>query len=248
MNISSQNNVTLNAVPLIPTKVGIYVFLLLSSFILHPSVLCFADTTFVSGAVSGEWTREGNPYIVFDSTWVPEGERLTLTAGVEAFFNEGQGLYVFGGLDALSDIENFRDQIKVSVLEGVQHWQGIRLYGRGVTNWVYAEIDCPDTAFFLDNGYRFNMNYCEIQSFRSFCGYDNQGVLHNCSFDIQNSQITGGRWITYAGGLVRKVLYIELQRRRIRSRHLWHGRRRYCIQLIRMSGIRYMRRNYFHNR
>jgi hypothetical protein len=34
--------------------------------------------TLVSGAVSGEWTRDGNPYVVTDSTWVPEGERLTI--------------------------------------------------------------------------------------------------------------------------------------------------------------------------
>jgi hypothetical protein len=65
----------------------------------------FGETR-IEGAVSGEWTRDGNPYIVVDSTWVPQGERLTLREGVEVVFNEGQGLVVFGQLVASGQEED----------------------------------------------------------------------------------------------------------------------------------------------
>ncbi len=98
--------------------------ILILSFILYPSSFTFADTTFVSGAVSGEWTRDGNPYIVEDSTWVPEGEWLTLTAGVEAFFNEGQGLFVFGTMNAEGAEE---DSVRFNSLNDSTAWLGITL-------------------------------------------------------------------------------------------------------------------------
>ncbi len=147
MNIPTQNTAT-RIGHLIPTQVGIC--LLLSAFFFPLSSL--ADTTFVSGAVSAEWTRDGNPYIVVDSTWVPEGERLTLTAGVEAFFNEGQGLYVFGTMNA-EGREN--DSVRIRVSEGVEHWKGIRSAEDCTFEFSYCSVACPDTLMILDSG-------CEI--------------------------------------------------------------------------------------
>jgi len=60
-----------------------YIIILLTPLLLgfNPTT-CFAETE-VEGAVSGEWTAEDSPYIVVDSTWVPEDEELLISAGVE---------------------------------------------------------------------------------------------------------------------------------------------------------------------
>ena len=68
------------------------------------TVLILPFTTFaqteVSGEVSGEWTAEDSPYIVTDSTWIPEDEELRIGPGVDVLFGEGLGLVVFGTLTA----------------------------------------------------------------------------------------------------------------------------------------------------
>ncbi len=159
---------------LIPAKAGICL-----SLVLILTSQAFADTTFVSGAVSGEWTRDGNPYIVEDSTWVPEGEWLTLTAGVEAFFNEGQGLYVFGIMNAEG---RERDSVRIRVAEGVRHWKGVRFFGRNRTQWGYGSIVCPDVAFALDPSCTFTFNNSLLDATRPIAG--------NTRTEIRSSNLT----------------------------------------------------------
>ena len=162
----------------------------------------FADTTFVSGAVSGEWTREGNPYIVVDSTWVPPNQRLVMKDGIRVFFSERQGLYVFGTLNVEGDGNYHLGDIRISVIEGVEDWMGLRFYGRGSSNWFFARIDCPDTAIFIDNGYRLNMSYVRIDAFRSIRGFQDDRIIRNCIIDFLKCNISGGMGITFSGGRV----------------------------------------------
>ena len=93
--------------------------------------------TEISGEVSGEWNAEGSPYTVVDSTWVAEEERLTLLEGVEVLFDENQGLHVFGTINAIGTEE---DSVFIRVSEGVEHWQGIHIIGRDLSEWEYASI------------------------------------------------------------------------------------------------------------
>ena len=71
----------------------------LSAILSFFSITALHAQTEVSCEVSGEWTAEDSPYIVVDSTWVPEDERLTIEPGVEVVF-DGCGLYVAGMLVA----------------------------------------------------------------------------------------------------------------------------------------------------
>jgi len=116
--------------------------LLISSLTFAPS---FADTTWVSGAVSGEWTRDGNPYIVVDSTWVPRVNRLDVLEAVEVYFTENQGLYVFGTL-SINGTED--DSVRIRVVEGVESWDGIHFANGLRVDFNYLSLICPDSVFF----------------------------------------------------------------------------------------------------
>lgn len=57
-----------------------------------------ADTTYVSGAVSGVWTITGNPYIATGSLVVQTGQELQIEPGVRVELHGGQRLTVYGRL------------------------------------------------------------------------------------------------------------------------------------------------------
>ena len=156
--------------------------------------------TEVSGAVSGEWTLEGNPYIIVDSTWVPEGDSLILLNGTDLQFTENQGLYIFGifethGNDGFED-----DSVRIHVANGVEHWLGLRFYGENRTVFNYTWIVCPDTAIFLDENYSVTMNDCKIEAdVLSFEGFHyNQRVGWDLNFS--ECDITGGMYLFMEGG------------------------------------------------
>ncbi|RKZ28870.1 hypothetical protein DRQ36_09815, partial [bacterium] len=54
--------------------------------IIAVATACLADTTFVSGAVSGVWDTSGSPYILIDNTTIPDGETLVIGPGVDIIF------------------------------------------------------------------------------------------------------------------------------------------------------------------
>ncbi|NQT33638.1 T9SS type A sorting domain-containing protein [bacterium] len=140
--------------------------------------------TEVEGEVSGEWTAEDSPYIVVDSTWVPEEESLMLREGVEVQFLEGQGLYIFGTLDATGAEE---DSVLIRVADEVEHWRGLRFYGRNSTEWNYASIVCPDSAFTFDQYCSLTMNNCLVSADRTFAGDSYSGMWGcNLSFSYSN--------------------------------------------------------------
>ncbi len=163
--------------------------------------LCRADTE-VEGEVSGEWTREGSPYIVIDSTWVPEDQSLTIREGVEVQFEEGQGLYIFGALDATGTEE---DSVRIRVLEGAEHWKGFRFYGRNRTEWNYASIICPDNLLYLDQNSTLIMNDCLVEARAGIFGdhqFDEYYGPAGCRLYFSYSIIRGGADFLTRGGVI----------------------------------------------
>jgi len=152
----------------------------LASFVLTGEIV--ADTTWVSGAVSGEWTIDGNPYIVVDSTWVPEGDTLYLRTAVRVRFAEDQGLYVRGILLATGSNDLADGEI---ILDGLDpdstRWNGLSFYGRQHSTLTYLELYAPDHAIRLDVGYRLTLNDCHIQSGK---GIDGLSDFHRTGWDL----------------------------------------------------------------
>ncbi|MFH0766440.1 MAG: hypothetical protein V2A61_08495 [Calditrichota bacterium] len=160
--------------------------------------------TEISGAVAGVWTREGNPYIVVDSTWVPQGESLLLQAGVRVLFGEGQGLHVFGLFRSFGS-DNAEDSINIQVAEGVEHWRGIRFYGRNQAEINYTYITCPDFALYFDHNCTFSMNHSAIRAdVGAMRGLDfNSIVLVGCDITLSYSYIQNkGESIVTNGGTI----------------------------------------------
>ncbi len=135
-------------------------------------LLTFAQTE-IEGEVSGEWTAEDSPYIVVDSTWIPEDEELRIGPGVDVLFGEGLGLDVFGTLTAEGTED---DSVRIRVVDDVEHWRGIRFYGSNRTEWNYASIICPDSAFVLDQSCSLTMNNCLIDADRTIAGDTYYGI------------------------------------------------------------------------
>jgi len=175
------------------------------------------DTTWVSGEVSGVWNAGGNPtgqgdvYIIEDSTWVADGDSLVLRGGAEIFFEENQGLYIFGNLSTVgTGHEGWSEySVRIRVLDGVEHWRGIRFYGQHETNLDYLRVVVPDTLFFLDDGYTFTLTRSIMDSvYKAFCGYREAhpdhpqytGVAWNLNFD--NCIIDGGMELALWGSTI----------------------------------------------
>jgi hypothetical protein len=82
----------------------------------------------LAGAVSGEFTASGNPYVAVDDFGIAEGDSLEIKPGVEIGFEEGAELIVLGLLEAIgtsSDSILFTSA-KSNPAPGV--WSGIGLY------------------------------------------------------------------------------------------------------------------------
>jgi hypothetical protein len=157
----------------------------------------FAQTE-VSGEVSGEWTSEDSPYIVVDSTWVPEDEELRIGPGVDVLFGEDQGLFVFGTLEASGTEE---DSVRIRVVDDVEHWRGLRFYGRNRTEWNYASIICPDSALVLDPSCSLTMNHCLVDADRAITGdTGNRNGVESCNLTFSESVIHSKSYHYAVGG------------------------------------------------
>ena len=140
---------------LIPAKAGICL-----SLILILTSQAFADTTFVSGAVSGEWTRDGNPYIVEDSIWVEAEDTLTILAGVEVRFPRDFLFQVFGGLTIEGTEE---DSVFFSVIADWHEWKGIYLIKEDYEyKFNYLKIRSVDYGFKLAQRTMVSLKSCSI--------------------------------------------------------------------------------------
>jgi len=119
----------------IPTQVGIYLAICL--LLIGAWVGEAWGQTELSGAIWGDLVREGNPHIVVDSCWVPEGDTLILREGVELRFQEGLGLDVYGNFCIKGSAD---ERVTLMSNQEGQHWRGIRVFARDSTIVRYASI------------------------------------------------------------------------------------------------------------
>ncbi|MBM3329311.1 MAG: T9SS type A sorting domain-containing protein [Calditrichaeota bacterium] len=155
-----------------------------------------ADTTWVSGQVAGEWTREGSPYIITDSTWVAEGDTLILTGGSTVFFMERQGLHVRGYLNVVG-AEG--DSVSITAWNGVQRWSGIRFAFPRPINLSYASIIALDSFLVIQAGSIVSISHCRISAVRPIAGDGPRGI-RNCNIAIYESSVYSSAHYISTGG------------------------------------------------
>ncbi|MDP8237876.1 MAG: T9SS type A sorting domain-containing protein [Candidatus Hatepunaea meridiana] len=141
-------------------------FLLILFIVLLPTI-SMAQTE-VEGAVSGEWTVDGSPYILVDTTWVPEDEELTIEPGVTVQICRGTTLFIYGDLTAIGTEE---DSIHIEVTQ-IQ-WDG----------WIFAVV------VDLEN----DENDCDL-AYIKMVDVPNHGFnLIQGIINIENSTLQGAR-------------------------------------------------------
>ena len=128
--------------------------------------------TEVSGEVSGEWTVEGSPFIVVDSTWVPEGSNLEISEGVEILIAENVGIWVYGSIQAHGTEE---EAVVFDLIAGLGDeyepdeigWAGIYL-GENSTNNEFAWTQLSNTlqGFRMDNYSSLTMSHSKIYALK----------------------------------------------------------------------------------
>ena len=136
---------------------------------------CFATASFaqteVEGEVSGAWTVENSPYIVTDTTWVPENEELNIEPGVEVIFAE-YGLRVKG----------------VLIAEGTEE-DSIRL--------IDGDPEIPSKTILADDSTALiSLSYCHFDGGRSFSITSD----HRATISIDNSWLIAGGEVLHAHG------------------------------------------------
>ncbi|MBU0518768.1 M28 family peptidase [bacterium] len=81
--------------------------------------------TYVSGNVSGIWTADGSPYIIVDSTWVDNGQTLTINPGIDVYFEADQALWINAGATFTAE-GSLNDPITFEAFNPQETWGGIR--------------------------------------------------------------------------------------------------------------------------
>ncbi|MCF7809983.1 T9SS type A sorting domain-containing protein [bacterium] len=121
----------------------------------------FAQTE-VSGEVSGEWTVEDSPYIIVDSTWVPEDEELRIGPGVDVLFGEGLGIDAFGIITVHGTAE---DSVFFQPTEGDTTWRGFVLWASNDEySFDYCRFNNADVTFALRVEIILSLDHCNIIS------------------------------------------------------------------------------------
>ena len=90
----------------------------------------YATTSISGGNVSGTWTLSGSPYYIYGDITVPNGNTLTIEAGVEVFFTKLYKFEVLGRVLAIGTPSNYI-WIKGSSKYG---FKGIRFNSTPATN------------------------------------------------------------------------------------------------------------------
>jgi hypothetical protein len=135
-------------------------------YLLATLALCavsFADTTFVSGSVSGVWDTSGNPYLVIDSTYISSGDSLIISSGVNVFF-QGHFGFLVDSLSFLRIEGSPTDSVLFTAFDTLQNFTGIK--------FDHASPECE-------------ISYCVIS--RSDCSAIR---VFNTELSISNSLLT----------------------------------------------------------
>ncbi len=170
--------------------------------VLLTTPLCHAQTE-IEGAVSGVWTSEDSPYIVIDSTWVPEGDSLTIGETVTVIFQENQGLYIYGNFGVNGGFGV--DAVLFEVEDSSESWGGLRLYNENEAVLNHLDIVCPGSAIFLDDGYTLTMNHCAIETDKhaisSLDAHQPSPIL-GVRLNFSYCKFDGGDWLYTIGSTI----------------------------------------------
>jgi len=132
-----------------------------------------ADATDVSGTQTGLWSLAGSPYVVTGDVTVPDGETLSIEAGVVVRFTQYRYLHIYGTLVANGVSAN---HITFTSNQGTPtpgYWRSL--------NFNDADAGCI-------------LNYCDV----SYGGYGSQGNVYIASsgtnVTISNSTVSNGSY------------------------------------------------------
>lgn len=151
------------------------------------SVQMVSAQTEVSGEVSGEWTVDDSPYIVVDSTWVPEDEELSIRAGVEILFDPNLGLYVFGQIFVEGTEE---DSVIIYCSNEEEQWTGIHLFNPdSLSTFIYLSSRNAISSFIIDHSVDLDIRHSTIHCSDVPVGHydgehgDHQVTIDHCHFE-----------------------------------------------------------------
>ena len=184
------------SIPLVDSRSANRLCFLLISFLILPvfTLTTVMAQTEVSGEVSGAWTPEDSPFIVMDSTWIPEDEELFIWQGVDVLFEEGLGIDAFGILTVQGTEE---DSVRFLPNEDVESWRGLRLYKeRGEYGFIYCRISGCENCFSLQAYIRLTLDHSDLNSLEcplEPLDWRNEGNR----IVVYNSVINGGRQIYF---------------------------------------------------
>jgi len=138
-----------------------YIVTLLASLSLgfNPTI-GYADTE-VEGEVSGVWDVDGSPYIVVDSTWVLNGDTLSIEAGVQILFRDANGLTVSGLLLSYGEED---DTITFLPEEEDDEWEGIYIHDDATADLAYCIIDNATNCSLYGERSGIRIRHCELFS------------------------------------------------------------------------------------
>jgi len=169
-------------------RFGGNILVMLVLLLLMLPVIGSAETE-VEGEVSGEWTAEDSPYIVVDSTWVPEDEELRIGPGVDVLFREGIGLDVFGSLTADGNEE---DSVRFLPGEDEENWRGFSIHDTEASvDLTYCVMREAENAFLCGDDAGIILKNCNIRSLhKPFGELRPHGDL--VSVEMDSCRIEGG--------------------------------------------------------
>mgnify|MGYP000943136033 CR=1 FL=1 len=171
----------------------------ISIIFLFLTIYILADTTYVSGNVSGTWTTDGSPYLVTNNLVLQPSDSLTIDPGVEVKFDGYYRFDIFGTFLAIGTESD-----------------SILFTKNGSTNW--ASLNFADAS--NDSN---RLEYCRIE-YGSYSGYEpyygavncnqshptiSNNTISNCTYDaihlyFSNSEISDNV-IEYAVDFVHKT-------------------------------------------
>ena len=153
--------------------------------------------TYVSGEVSGTWTREGSPYYVLgDSLILPQDSLLTVEAGVEVIFTENDQVFFING--DLTCLGEFQDSVVFKGDTGIIWTKFViaSIPGTGSIHLEYTVLeDCIVGIRIEDGTPCLTLHNCAIRdSDASILGW-------GTPVDITDCEIANGINITCTGGV-----------------------------------------------
>lgn len=172
-------------------KYQLLTLIIVSSFLL---VIQSYGQTYISGEVSGTWTKESSPYVATADLVVEDSTQLLIEPGVQVLFKGNYELLVEGQLEAVGAEE---DLIVFSKNNGYDFWAGLR----------FNESDSLST-----------LEFCKVEHGKADGSHgDGSSVersgggiyIYNSKIQIKNCVISNNSADVYGGGIYGSPVLIE---------------------------------------